>query len=215
MRIGIIGAGSMAKALGSGWARAGHDVFVGARSPARAAEAARVIGYGASSGSEREAAARGEVVLLAVPAAASQEVLQRVGDALGGKTVIDCMNAFEPDSTDGGIQLAQPAVAELVAEMVPTAGVVKAFNICSAEVWGGDARVFEGLRLSVPLCGDDPDALERVEVLVRDLYLEPVRAGGLSRARYLEATAALVAGLWFRGGEPRSMLPPLTAAFGA
>lgn len=65
----------------------------------------------------------------------------------------------------------------------------------------------------VPLCGDDPAALEQVGTLVRDLGCEPVAAGGVRRARLLEATAALVIGVWLSGGDVRAMFPPLAAAF--
>ncbi|MEU4295400.1 hypothetical protein AB0E63_44880 [Kribbella sp. NPDC026596] len=65
----------------------------------------------------------------------------------------------------------------------------------------------------MPLCGDDPAALEQVGTLVRDLGCEPVAAGGVRRARLLEATAALVIGVWLSGGDVRAMFPPLEAAF--
>lgn len=83
----------------------------------------------------------------------------------------------------------------------------------AAEVWETEERVFEGQRLVVPLCGDDVDALGQVEELVRDLNAEPARAGGLNRARYLEAMSVLVVGLWFAGTDARAALPPLAAAF--
>jgi predicted dinucleotide-binding enzyme len=191
MRIGIIGAGQMARALGDGWAAAGHEIRRGGR------------------GDVRAAAEFGDVTLLAVPVSALAEVLEQAG--FDGQTLIDCTNAFEPD--EGTMVLGEEAVAERVAKLAPGASVVKAFNLCAAEVWQADERVFEGRRLAVPLCGDDPTALARVEELVRDLKAEPVRAGGLNRARYLEAMSAFVVGLWFAGADARAALPPLEAAF--
>ncbi|MEU0877208.1 NAD(P)-binding domain-containing protein [Lentzea sp. NPDC005914] len=191
MRIGIIGAGQMARALGNGWAAAGHEIRYGKR------------------GEIGEAVEFGDVLLLAVPVSALTDVL-RQGN-FGGKIVIDCTNAFEPDS--GGMVLSEDAVAERVAKLAPGARVVKAFNLCAAEVWAADERVFEGRRLVVPLCGDDEDALAQAETLVRDLKAEPARAGGLHRARYLEAMSVFVVGLWFGGVDARAVLPPLEAAF--
>jgi predicted dinucleotide-binding enzyme len=66
MRIGTLGNGLMAAALASQWVKAGHDVMVGGRDPGRAAEVAQRVG--AAAGTLEEAAAYGEVVLLAVPA---------------------------------------------------------------------------------------------------------------------------------------------------
>ncbi|GAA5101297.1 NADPH-dependent F420 reductase [Nocardia iowensis] len=215
MRIGIIGAGAMARALGGGWAAAGHEVLIGARSAAAAAELAADIG--AKAGTIRDAASFGNVVLLALPVQALDEVLRTVDGLLAGRTVIDCTNAFEPDTAaPEGVMafvLAQDAVAERVAASAPGAHVVKAFNVCAAEVWAGGTRVFEERRLAVPLCGDDPDALALVTTLVEDLMLQPLSAGGLHRAKYLEAVSVFTVGLWFAGQDARAIFPPLEAAF--
>jgi 8-hydroxy-5-deazaflavin:NADPH oxidoreductase len=44
MRVGIVGAGAMARALGGRWVAAGHEVVIGARSTAKAISVADVIG---------------------------------------------------------------------------------------------------------------------------------------------------------------------------
>ncbi|MEV6388492.1 NADPH-dependent F420 reductase [Nocardia xishanensis] len=217
MRIGIIGAGAMARALGGGWAAAGHEVRFGARRREAAVELADAIGHGARGGSIEEAAEFADAVLLAVPVDALDAVLRST--VLDGRVLIDCTNAFQPDTSapDGTLNfvLAEDAVAERVAATVPTAHVVKAFNLCAAEVWAAEAREFDGSRLSVPLCGDDPDAVQLVAGLAEDLKLRPFPAGGLHRARYLEATSAMTVGLWFAGHDSRAMFPPLAAAFAA
>ncbi|WP_431958623.1 NADPH-dependent F420 reductase [Nocardia lijiangensis] len=218
MQIGVIGAGAMARALGGGWAAAGHEIYFGARRTEAAGELAADVGYSARGGSIEEAARFGEAVLLAVPVD-GLDVILRATAGLDGRVLIDCTNAFEPDTAapDGaaGFVLAEDAVAERIAATVPTARVVKAFNLCAAEVWADDAREFEGTPLSVPLCGDDPDAVRVVAGLAEDLKLKPFLAGGLHRARYLEAASALTVGLWFAGYDSRAMLPPLSAAFAA
>ncbi|MEU6585192.1 NAD(P)-binding domain-containing protein [Nocardia sp. NPDC046763] len=227
MRIGIIGAGQMARALGGGWAAAGHEIALGARTSARADEAVAAIGHRARATSITDAARFGDITLLAVPADALAEVLAAANSedatgadaahgtggrhALAGRTLIDCTNAFAPDS--GGFTLSEPAVAERIAATVPGAHVVKAFNLLAAEVWAGPHREFESRPLTVPLCGDDPNAVATVAALATDLKLHPVHAGGLRRARYLEATSAFVVGLWFAGHDPRAMFPPLESAF--
>src|SRR5438874_3185564 len=127
MRIGIIGAGQMARALGGGWAAAGHEILIGARSPERAEELARAIGHGARGSTIRGAAEFGDVTLLAVPAPAVADVLREAGEGIfAGRTLIDCTNAFEPDEGAGdGFVLAQDAVAERIAALAPGANVVK------------------------------------------------------------------------------------------
>ncbi|WP_040739442.1 NADPH-dependent F420 reductase, partial [Nocardia tenerifensis] len=171
----------------------------------------------ARAGSIGEAAGFGDAVLLALPVGALAEVLGSVGALLAGRTVIDCTNAFAPDTAapEGATAfvLAEDAVAERIAAAAPGAHVVKAFNVCAAEVWESDTRVFEGRRLAVPLCGDDPDALRRVATLTEDLKLQPIPAGGLHRARYLEAVSVFTVGLWFAGQDARAIFPPLEHAF--
>lgn len=209
MRIGIIGAGAMAEALGAGWVKAAHEVMIGGRTPEKTAELAKRIG--ASSGTLKEAAEFGQVTLLAVPAFAIEEVLRRT-EPRG--PLIDCTNAFDPATFETGeIGLLEDALAARVAALAPHAQVVKAFNVCAAEVWQAGAHSFEGRPLTVPLCGDDEAALTAVEGLVEDLGLQALRGGGLARAKYLEAMAAFVVGLWFGGNDARTALPPLTAAF--
>ncbi|WP_328323317.1 NAD(P)-binding domain-containing protein [Kribbella sp. NBC_00382] len=209
MRIGILGSGLMADALGGQWVRAGHEVMVGGRDRLKSADLAGRIG--ASSGSLLEASAFGEVTLLAVPAEAVSEVL--TGGPPGrfaGRTVLDCTNAVIP----GDFTLAVPAMAEQVAQLAPDAHVVKAFNLAPDTVWQDAPCTFEGEPLGVPFCGDDEAANEQVAVLIRALGCTPVKAGALVRARLLEATAALAIGLWVDGADTRSLFPPKAAAFG-
>ncbi|MGW0663461.1 NADPH-dependent F420 reductase [Streptodolium elevatio] len=237
MRVGILGAGQMAGALGAGWTEAGHDVLLGARAVGKAVGLAEAIAgeqFGAAGsasadgraggtirgGTLREAAEFGEVLLLAVPAAAVAEVLAAAGAAdktLDDRVLVDCTNAFAPDQAakEGTMAfvLSEDALAERIAALAPGAHVVKAFNLCAAEVWQSGTRIFEDRRLAVPLCGDDPDAVLRVAALVSDLGLAPVHAGDLGRARYLEAASAFVVSLWFAGEDARAMFPPLEAAF--
>ncbi|MFD3462785.1 NADPH-dependent F420 reductase [Nocardia fluminea] len=215
MRIGIIGAGAMAAALGRGWAAAGHEVRIGARSAdAARALAAEINGHAATVGA---AIAFADAVLLAVPVSALTELLGAHSDDLAGKVVIDCTNAFLPDesASDGvpAFVLSEDAVAERIATAAPKAHVVKAFNLLAAEVWAGTDRVFDGVRLAVPICGDDATSVQKVARLAEDLALQPFTAGGLHRARYLEATSVFTVGLWFGGLDARAMLPPLSAAF--
>ena len=81
MRIGILGNGLMAEALGGGWVKAGHDVMIGGRSLERAAVVAGRIG--ATTGSLQEATTYGEVLLLAVPADAAVSGQSSLGDEVG------------------------------------------------------------------------------------------------------------------------------------
>ncbi|WP_344158261.1 NADPH-dependent F420 reductase [Kribbella yunnanensis] len=207
MRIGIVGNGGMAEALGRHWVSAGHEVMIGGRDPGRASATAERIG--ATSGSLQEATTYGEVVLLAVPAEVVVSVVTQLSVA-PGTVLIDCTNAL--DHSD--FTLAQPAVASAISQAVPHAHVVKAFNLAAEAVWRTAPHTFDGVPLGVPLCTDDSAALAQVSELVRAVGCTPVPAGGLARARLLEATAALAIGMWVTGADVRATFPPLAAAFG-
>ncbi|MFG1701053.1 NADPH-dependent F420 reductase [Nonomuraea sp. NPDC049309] len=215
MRIGILGAGGMADALGTQWARAGHAVMISGRDAARTAgrAAAMTTAAGQASaagpveaGSFEEAAAFGDVVMVAVREAGLLDTLRVTGTALRGKPLIDVVNAADIYAYDP----ARP-IARLIADV--TGGhVVKAFNLCHVDVWRMTPPVFDGRPLAVPLCGDDEEALAAVRTLVADLGCTPVHGGGLDRATLLEATAAFVIGLWFGGADAQAILPPLAAS---
>ncbi|MET0135303.1 MAG: NAD(P)-binding domain-containing protein [Kibdelosporangium sp.] len=189
MQIGILGAGNMAGALGAHWVRAGHEVVVSSRGPARARELAGRIGARAGTW---EQAARADVVLLAVLAEGVPDVLSAVD--LRGKILIDCTNAV----VQGEWTLATPTMAADIARG-SGARVVKAFNLCPDDVWRTNS-------VAVPVCGDDPEAVETVKRLVTAMGCRPVDAGGLVRAALLEATAAVVIGLEVAGVDPRTAL---------
>lgn len=200
MRIGTLGNGLMAEALAGSWIRAGHEVMIGGRSLERATELAKRVG--ATAGSLAEAASYGEVVLLAVPGVVAADVARLVPE---GAILIDCTNAI--DQRD--FTLTQDSVAEAVsAEVGSGVIVVKAFNLAADTVWQNPPPA-----LGVPLCGE-AGGVEVVAGLVRDLGCVPVAAGGLRRARLLEATAALVVGIWMSGGDVRGMFPRSEDAFG-
>ncbi|MFI9007810.1 NADPH-dependent F420 reductase [Actinosynnema sp. NPDC053489] len=195
MRIGVLGSGGMADALGGRWVGAGHEVLIGGRSAMRSAELAARIG--ASAGTPADAVAFGEAVLVAVPAAVAADVLGHAP----GQVVVDCTNSVVP----GRFVLDEPrAAARLAARS--GAHVVKAFNLCHVDVWRGPL-VFEGRPLGVPLCGDSEDALAVVRELVRSIGCVPVDGGPLERAELLEATTAFAIGLWVGGADVRSLFP--------
>ncbi len=198
MRIGIFGTGSMADALGTQWARAGHELMVSGRDRAKADALAKQLG--ARSGTWQETADFGEAILLALPAERVPDLLGPV-DALRDKVIVDCTNWLLPGTTTPA-----GAMAERIAALKPEAHVVKAFNLAHVDVWRMTPPVFGGRPLAVPLCGDDRGALDAVRVLVRDLGATPVDGGGLARAALLEATAAFVIGLWVAGEDAQAIL---------
>ncbi|MFJ9246988.1 NADPH-dependent F420 reductase [Streptomyces sp. NPDC101776] len=206
MRIGILGTGGMADALGTQWIRAGHEVLFGGRDLGRAEALARR--RGGASGSLRQAADFGtDAVLMALPWQAAVEVARQL--PCTGRVLIDCTNPVGEGFrllTAGG----PPAAVQLATATGPQTHVVKAFNLCHEDVWRLTPPVFDGRPLGVPVSGDDAEALAVVRQLVRDVGCEPFAAGELDQgAGLLEATAALLIRLWVgEGVDAQSIAPP-------
>jgi 8-hydroxy-5-deazaflavin:NADPH oxidoreductase len=209
MRVGILGTGALAEALGGRWARAGHDLMIGGRSLPRARSLAATIGAGARAGTLREAVAGRDAVLLAVPWEGVTDVLRTVGapdGTLHGITLIDPVNAV---GHGVGVLRTSPGVAAAgeIASMASGAHVVKAFHLFPAAQWTTPALA----PATVAICGDDPAALDVTGQLARDAGGTPAVLGPLARARQLEEVAGFVIGLSFAGADPRSAIPSVPA----
>jgi predicted dinucleotide-binding enzyme len=192
MDIAIIGAGNVGKAIADGSVRAGHSTTIRATSPESAEEAAKETGAQAA-GSNREAVEGADLVVLAVPQAAVDEVTKELGDALNGKVVVDATNQMNDDMT----QLAtETSVAERIQDLVPGAGVTKAFNYAFA-VRQADP-VVDGTPLEGFVAGDDAAAKSKVLELMGSLGFRPIDAGPLIAARSLEHLGLLIAGMQVR-----------------
>jgi len=191
----------MADALGTRWAAAGHELMVAGRTAGKAEALARK--WGGRAGSFREVAEFGDIALIAVLYQGMPATLAEIGDALRGKPIIDCNNPVEIEHftlvTEPGRSMAQDI------ELATGGHVVKAFNLCEAKVWQLDPPVFDGRRLVVPHCGDDPAALELTQRLITDLGCDPLPVGDLRHAHHLEAMAAIVISLLYGGRDPHTV----------
>jgi len=190
MRIGVLGTGDVAKALGKGFIALGHEVKMGSRSASNEKALAWVkeMGAKASAGTFADAATFGEIVVLATLGVANASALDAAGpETLRGKIVIDATN---PLDFSGGMppKLAVSGTdsgGERVQRQLPGAHVVKAFNTV------GNALMF---RPSLPggppdmfFCGDDEKAKQQVAGILQEFGWGVVDVGGIESSRYLEA----------------------------
>ena len=178
MRIGIVGAGRIGGNAGRLFAGAGHEVmFSGSRDPAKLERLAADAG-GARTGSPREAVEFGDAVMFSVPWRAIDDVLAQTG-SLDGAVVIDTTNQY---GADGLEQLPGPA-AQLNAERMPGARLVKSFNTLTSSFQGEAA----GRGVAMFLAGEDADAKQLVAGLIRDIGFEAVDVGGWAEVPIMEA----------------------------
>jgi predicted dinucleotide-binding enzyme len=186
--ISIIGTGNMARAIGALAVGGGNTVEVIGRDRSKAADLAKDLGAGATTG-EFGAAPAGDIVIVSVLYADVVAVVTQYGDALAGKVIVDISNPFNA-AADG---LAIPdgtSVAQEVAKAAPaSASVVKAFNTIFGVV------LAEGRPLDVFFAGDDAHAKARMAEFIESLGLRPLDVGGLDMAHWLEGTGLVMMGL--------------------
>jgi predicted dinucleotide-binding enzyme len=186
--ISIIGSGGMAAAIGGLAAKAGYQVEVISRDPAKARQLACQFAAGAITGTYG-AVPVGDIVILAVPYSGAAAVVADYATALDGKVIIDITNPVSADATS----LVTPhgsSGAQEIARAVPAgAHVVKAFNTVFGHV------LARGGRLDAFIAADDPEAKARVSALMKDLGLRPFNVGGLHMAQTLEALGLMMIGL--------------------
>jgi len=201
MRIGILGSGLMGGKLGTLFARAGHDVvFSYARTEGKLKRLARGAGARARAGTPGEAARDADALLLAVHWSRVNDVLRQAGD-LSGKVLVSCSLPMNADDTALAIAHTSSG-AEALARKVRRARVVSAFGTVPSEVlFGVYAGRRKDTRPSLLYCSDDPGARKMAVRLIRDLGFDPVDAGPLRMARYLEPFTLLVARLAYQGGK--------------
>ena len=163
-KVGIIGDGNVGSALRRGLERAGYEV--------------RAVGKGQVT----ETGGWADVLMLAVPYGAIDDVVAELGDGVNGKTLVDVTNAL----TDN-MQLASGCTtsgAEALQQKARGAKVVKAFNTQFAQRM--DSGGVKGQPVTVFVAGDDAAAKQQVLQMALDIGFDGVDAGPLQNARLLE-----------------------------
>jgi predicted dinucleotide-binding enzyme len=176
LRIGFIGAGTVAQAIAAHATLAGHQVVLSnSRGPETLRDVALGLGLGASAGTPQEAATA-DLVVLAVPWPLVRPALAQVSD-WSGRILIDATNQF----ADGkGIpdDLGDETGSEVVARHAPGASVVKAFNtLYGSELAADPGRT--GGRMLLFYSGDHAYANQLLDDFAAGIGFAPVGIGGL------------------------------------
>src|SRR4051794_33183309 len=182
MKIAIVGAGNVGKALGAAWKTAKHDVVYALRPGSDKTKQLEKDGFSVSP--LADAAKSADVIVLAIPWIEAAAVIESLG-SLKGKIVIDPTNPVSPDFE---IELGfDDSAGETLALLAQGARVVKAFNTTGAENMA-KAKDFPAKPVMF-VAGDDTDAKKIVTKLADDMGLEAIDAGPLRASRYLEPMA--------------------------
>jgi predicted dinucleotide-binding enzyme len=193
MKVGVLGSGTVAQVLGSGFLKHGHQVMLGSRTPGKLTEWTRQ-NSGGSDGSFAQAAAFGELIVLAVKGTAAAEALRLAGsDNLNGKTVIDATNPIAEAPPDHGIlkfftNLDESLLERLQGEF-SGANFVKSFNSVGSPCMVNPQ--FPGGRPTMFICGNSEGAKQSVSGILDQFGWESADMGTAEAARAIEPLCML------------------------
>jgi 8-hydroxy-5-deazaflavin:NADPH oxidoreductase len=193
MKVGVLGSGDVAKVLAAGLKKHGHEVKIGSRSPAKLAEWI-AQNAGISSGTFAEAAAFGELVLVAVKGTVAAEALELAGAGnIAGKTVIDACNPIEDAPPEKGVLRFFTKINESLMEKLQRqfsdARFVKAYNSVGSGLMVNPQ--FSGGRPTMFICGNDEGAKAQVRQINDQFGWETADMGGVEAARAIEPLCIL------------------------
>jgi hypothetical protein len=194
VKIGILGSGVVGQTLGSGFIRHGYEVMLGTRSPEKLTDWKLKAGESGRVGSFAEAAAFGDILVLAVKGAAAEDTLKTAGrENLSGKAIIDATNPIADSPPDNGVLRFFTSLDDSLMEQsqraFPDARFVKAFNsVGNALMVNPD---FGGIKPTMFICGNDSRAKQEVSRILDLFGFEVEDMGGAQAARAIEPLCIL------------------------
>jgi hypothetical protein len=193
MKVGVLGSGDVAKALGGGFVKHGHQVMLGTRDPKKLADWAK-SNSGARVGSFADAAKSAELIVLAVKGSVAAEALKSAGESnLVGKPVVDATNPIADAPPVNGVLKfftdLNESLMERLQRQFPNAHFVKAFNSV------GSARMvnpkFKAGKPTMFICGNDEGAKKAVGKILDQFGWETADMGRAESARAIEPLCML------------------------
>ncbi|WP_256012764.1 NADPH-dependent F420 reductase [Desertivirga xinjiangensis] len=190
---GIIGAGNIGKTVAAHLLKAGHSVILSnSRDPESLSGTIAELGAGAKAGTSKEAA-EADIVLLALPWS-QLSTLSNLTDWTN-RIVIDATNHFITYAPEFRLaDLGGRASSEVVADFVPGAKVVKAFNTLYFKILEKDPAEANGRRV-IFISGNEPAAKQSVSDAIQSTGFAVVDLGDLATASKLQEPKGALATL--------------------
>lgn len=192
-KIAILGSGEVGTALAKGFLASGHAVMRGSREPSKLEAWKQDAGGEASIGTFAEAAAWGEVIVIAVKGTAAEAAIEQAGPAnLAGKTVLDATNPIADEPPDNGVLRyftgPNESLMERLQRKAPDARLVKAFNSVGNMFMVNPP--FQP-KATMFICGNDAAAKREATEILERFGWEVADMGGVEAARPIEALCQL------------------------
>jgi 8-hydroxy-5-deazaflavin:NADPH oxidoreductase len=192
----IGGTGKEGNALAARFARGGLPVIIGSRDAARGEKAAQELNErlgvtNARGSSNRGAAEQADVVVLSVPYAGMQPILEDLREVVRGKIVINIASSLSAErKSRAQVSPAGSTTAEVQQFFGDQVKVVAAFQNIAPEKLEGVGPI----DCDVLVCGADRETRTRIVELIRKTGIDAFEAGVLANAVAVETlTAVLIA----------------------
>jgi predicted dinucleotide-binding enzyme len=193
-KVAVVGSGIVGETLANGFLEHGYRVMRASRDPAKLRDWKKQAGADAQTGTLAEAAAWGELVVLAVKGTGAESAVELCGPgSLAGKIVIDTSNpiADEPPENDVLRYFTDinHSLLEKLQALAPDAKFVKAFScVGNAMMVNPD---FQGVKPTMFICGNDEGAKREVTSILTAFGWETEDMGVVEAARAIEPLAIL------------------------
>ena len=193
-KVAIVGAGIVGRTLADGFLKYNHEVMCASRDPSKLADWKAAAGEHAHTGTPEEAAAWGDLVVLAVKGTGAESAVDACGpDALAGKVVIDATNPVADAPPENGVLRyftdLDGSLMEKLQARAPQARFVKAFScVGNAHMIDPD---FGGDKPTMFICGNDAEAKAEVTGILDTFGWETEDMGTAEAARAIEPLAML------------------------
>ena len=193
MKVGILGSSTVAQSLGAGFLKYNNQVMLSSRTPEKLGDWIK-NNPGSEAGSFADAAAFGDIIVLAVKGTVAAQVLTAAGSSnLSGKIIIDATNPIADEAPDKGVLKFFTSFKESLMEQLqngfPKSKFVKAFSSV-----GSAAMVnpqFSGGKPTMFICGNDKDAKKKVTDILDQFGWDIEDMGDAEAARAIEPLCIL------------------------
>ena len=191
-KIAVLGTGEVGQVLARGFILDNYPVMVGSRDGAKAARLDVVMEQDINTGTFREVASWGDIIILAVKGSAVEGLAGELADVLAGKIVIDVTNPVSDDAPEDGVirffTSPSTSLGELVQAAATAARVVKAWNSVGHRFMINPE--FDS-RPTMPICGNDEVARKQVAEIVASFGWDVEDMGTMKAARAIEPLSIL------------------------
>ena len=192
-KVGVIGSGQVGQVLADGFLKHGYEVQRGTREPAKLVEWKSKAGSRASVGTFAEAAAFGEIVVLAVKGTVAEAAVELCDGNLAGKTVLDATNPLKDAPPSNGVLAfftnLDESLMERLQRRAPQAHFVKAFSCVGSGMMVNPD--YGGTRPSMFICGDSGPAKAEAKEILTQFGWDTEDMGGAEAARAIEPLCIL------------------------